>query len=150
MEPTPELVERALAWAADHLGDASYAGRCLAFVEDAYERSNGIEVFGGASAAESAGLYGTAPIGGGPPPAGALVFYACAGPLGGTTEPWGHCGLSLGDGRVIHAWDVVRVDTLRAVESLPLSPGWTTPRLIGWTPVERLLEDARPHALANG
>ncbi|MFE2290542.1 hypothetical protein [Streptomyces sp. NPDC059452] len=36
--------ENAIAWARQHLGTASYASRCLAFVEDAYERANGLEL----------------------------------------------------------------------------------------------------------
>jgi hypothetical protein len=45
------LARRAVAWALDHVGSTGCAGRCLGFVEDAYERSNAIEVFGGDSAA---------------------------------------------------------------------------------------------------
>jgi hypothetical protein len=39
------IVERTIAWAIARTGDARSALRCLAFVEDAYERANGIEVF---------------------------------------------------------------------------------------------------------
>ncbi|MGW5800824.1 hypothetical protein ACWFQ7_13085 [Streptomyces bacillaris] len=49
--------EKAIAWARQHLGTESYASRCLAFVEDAYERPNELELFGGDFAAESAELY---------------------------------------------------------------------------------------------
>ncbi|MEV5615168.1 MULTISPECIES: hypothetical protein [Streptomyces] len=44
--------ENAIAWARQHLGTESYASRCLAFVEDAYERPNELELFGGDCAAE--------------------------------------------------------------------------------------------------
>jgi ABC-type uncharacterized transport system permease subunit len=49
------LAAAAIEWALARRSDSGYALRCLAFVEDASERPNGIEVFGGASAAESAG-----------------------------------------------------------------------------------------------
>jgi cell wall-associated NlpC family hydrolase len=147
-QPIAELVERAIAWALALRGSAGYAGRCLAFVEDAYERANGIEVFGGASAAESAALYGVRPPVAAPP-RGALVFYATAGPAAGEIRNWGHVGLSLGDGAVVHAWDVVRIDPVGSIEDLVPPDGWTTPRLLGWTPAERLLEGSRPRAWAD-
>ena len=139
------LAQRAVAWALARRGDPAYAGRCLAFVEDAYERANQIEVFGGSSAAESAELYGTHPYDrASPPPIGSLVFYACSGPLGGVRRPWGHVGLAVGDGRVVHAWDVVRVDAAEAVSALPPAEGWDPAELTGWTPVERVLQGYRP------
>jgi len=134
----------AVAWALARVGDTGYALRCLAFVEDAYERANEIEVFGGASATESAALYGLSSYSGNePPPAGSLVFYACGGPVDGTWRDWGHVGLALGDGRVVHAWDAVRVDAAAAVEELEPAAGWTRPRLVGWASVERVLEGHR-------
>jgi cell wall-associated NlpC family hydrolase len=125
--------------------------RCLAFVEDAYERGNGIEVFGGSSAQESAELYGvTAYDADRPPPAGSLVFYACAGPADGDWRSWGHVGLALGDGRVVHAWDEVRVDDAPAIAALTPATGWTPPRLLGWTSVARVLEGHRPRDWGDG
>jgi hypothetical protein len=47
-------------WAQEHLGATEYAARCLAFVEDAYEESNHVEIFGGSSAQESADEYSAA------------------------------------------------------------------------------------------
>ena len=45
------------------------------------------------------------------PERGAFVFYdcICQGPDGPVN--WGHCGISLGDSRIIHAWDTVRIDS---------------------------------------
>ena len=144
------LAERAVAWALDQVGSPAYAARCLAFVEDAYERANAIEVFGGASAADSAAIYDTRPIGETPPPRGALVFFDCAGPIGAETRAWGHVGLSLGDGRLVHAWDRVRVDAIGAIHALPLSPGWSAPELLGWTPAERVMAGSRPRDWDDG
>jgi cell wall-associated NlpC family hydrolase len=119
-------------------------------VEDAYERPNAIEIFGGDTAAASARQYGTTPYDpAAPPPAGSFVFYACGGPVDGTHRDWGHVGLALGDGRVVHAWDEVRVDDARAVQALRPAAGWTAPRLIGWTPVARILEDHQPRDWAD-
>jgi cell wall-associated NlpC family hydrolase len=135
----------AVRWALERVGDRGYALRCLAFVEDAFERANGIEVFGGSSAAESAERYGLRPfVAGDTPPEGSFVFYATEGPIDGIRAEWGHVGLSLGDGRVVHAWDEVRVDDARAVEQLEPAPGWTPPRLRGWTEVATVLRGHRP------
>jgi cell wall-associated NlpC family hydrolase len=143
---TPDqLASAAVEWALRHLGDRGYALRCLAFVEDAYERANGIEVFGGSSATESAQLYGLEPYeADDPPPPGSLVFYTTEGPIDGRLRDWGHVGLALGDGRVVHAWDVVRVDPAEAVEGLLPAAGWSQPRLMGWAGTARVLAGHRP------
>ena len=141
------FVEPAVAWALQRLGSADYGRRCLAFVEDAFERANSIEMFGGSSAAESARLYGVKPHAA-VPPRGAMVFYACRGPIPGTVGEWGHVGLSLGDGRIIHAWDRIRVDPLADVEGLERGDGWSAPRLLGWVPAQRFLRGFRTRAWA--
>lgn len=136
------LIERAVAWALAHVGSRDYAFQCLGFVEDAYELSNGIVLDGYASAKEEADAFGAAEQAG-PPPRGALACYDCTGEINGETRNWGHIGLALGDGRVIHAWGVVRVDGYLAIENLPNAPGWTAPRYIGWAPLERVLVGAQ-------
>lgn len=131
--------ENAINWARNRLNSTDYSLRCLAFVEDAYERSNGIEMWGGSTAQESAELY-EADKNTGIPPKGAFVFYWCSGWVEGERKHWGHVGLSLGNGEVIHAWDQVRIDDVLELENLPAAPGWTQPTYIGWAPVERVLE----------
>ena len=146
-----ELATAAIAWALRHVGDRGYGLRCLAFVEDAYERANGIELFGGASATESAELYGLQAYDADDPPlAGSFVFYAAEGPIDGHRRDWGHVGLALGDGRVVHAWDEVRVDPAGAVEVLAPARGWTQPRLSGWVGVTRVLAGHRPRRWDDG
>ena len=141
---TSELVGRALDWALARRGDPSYALRCLAFIEDAFELANQIELFGGDTAAESAALYRPRPYEHTrPPPAGSLVFYAASGQVNGAARDWGHVGLALGDGTVVHAWDVVRIDDAQDVERLTPAMGWTAPRMIGWVPAARLLRGHR-------
>jgi len=133
-----ELTENMIRRAKGQLGSSDYAGWCLSFIEDALEKSNGIEIFGGDSAKESALLYadGTRQ---GKPERGAFVFYdcICQGPDGPVN--WGHCGISLGDGRIIHAWDTVRVDDYQEIEALT-TPSGDHPKHIGWVPVERVLK----------
>lgn len=135
--------ENAIRWARGMQGNPGYATRCLAFVEDAIERSNGLEMFGGDDAAESARLYGAA-ASTGEPPVGALVFWSGVGELFGVRRDWGHVGLSLGAGDVIHAWDAVRVDHFRALPSLHPAPGWEPLVYLGWVPLSRALEGSRP------
>ncbi|MBN2725866.1 C40 family peptidase [Candidatus Mcinerneyibacteriota bacterium] len=134
-----EMIEKAVRWAAEKKGSCDYPGRCLAFVEDAVEKGNGIEIFGGSTAMESALLYGW--VTEGLPPQGAFVFYKASGPLNGVEKNWGHVGLSLGDGKVIHSWGEVRIDDYREIEVLT-TPGWTKPEYLGWTPPGRYLAGA--------
>lgn len=116
--------------------------RCLAFVEDAYERSNGIEVFGGSSAKESADRY-EAWRNVTNPEKGAFVFYECSGLVQGELKDWGHVGLCIGGNEVIHAWDKIRVNNYLEIENLSPAPEWTKPKYIGWVPLDRILEGFR-------
>ena len=86
----------------------------------------------------------------GVPPKGAYVFYDCWGTIEGKRRNWGHVGLSMGDGRVIHAWDRVRVDQYLDIESLEAGPGWTRPEYIGWAPVSVVLEGMVAHSPTRG
>lgn len=133
------LVENAVDWALSQLGSTEYTTQCLGFVEDAYEISNDISLDGYASAKEEADAFGVED-GDEVPPRGAFVFYDCYGTLRDTYRNWGHVGLSLGDGRIVHAWAEVQVDTVHGVEALTAGSGWTTPRYIGWAPVSKVLE----------
>lgn len=135
----PSLIQNAAKWAQGKLGDSSYRGKCLAFVEDAYEQSNGIEMYGGSTATESAAMYGC--VMEGEPPLGALVFFATTGTLDGKLRNYGHVGIHLGDGKLIHAWDVVRIDDYRRFPDLLDAPGWSKLVYLGWVPPERFLRD---------
>lgn len=134
--------QNAIAWAHAALGSTEYRFRCLGFVEDAYEKGNGIEVFGGDTAKESADEYG-AVANKGPIPLGAFVFYDYVADWGGECKNWGHVGLYIGDGNVIHSWDRIRIDNYRAVEKLTTPAGFGQPSYIGWAPVERVMKGAR-------
>ena len=50
-------MENAIEWAKSQLDSTEYPFRCLAFVEEAYEKGNQIEIFGGSCAKESADEY---------------------------------------------------------------------------------------------
>lgn len=135
-------IENAIKWAKEQLGSRAYTSLCLSFVEDAYEKGNGIEVLGGSSARESAEQYGVQ-MSSSIPPRGAFVFYDCSGPLHGEEKNWGHVGLSYGDGNIIHGWNQVREDNYLAVQQLQGPPGWTQPQYIGWVSVEWILHGHR-------
>ncbi len=141
-QPSPETfgayIANAIEWATARLGSTEYAGKCLSFVEDAFEQSNHIEMFGGASAHESAEEYQAASQRG-TPPRGAFVFYDWIGTLNGARKNWGHVGLMLDDDKIIHAWDVVRVDDYHAIENLIASDN-THPTYLGWTQPQRFLQ----------
>ncbi len=133
-----ELTENMISWAEDKLGSKEYAGWCLSFIENSLEKSNVIEIFGGDSAKESALLYADG-MRQGIPERGSFVFYDCV--CQGPDDPvdWGHCGISLGNGRVIHAWDMVRIDGYLEIEAMTALSG-DQPKSIGWVPVERVLK----------
>jgi len=130
------MTENMIYWAKERIGSRRYAGWCLSFIEDALEISNDIEIFGGDSAKESYELYmDAAQIT--EPPRGAFVFYDCLCPSEDGLMDWGHCGIALGSGQVIHAWDTVRVDHYRDIESLDAAGNH--PSFLGWVPLERVL-----------
>ncbi|MDT0347058.1 NlpC/P60 family protein [Streptomyces litchfieldiae] len=135
--------DNAITWARGHLGSTAYTSRCLAFVEDAYERPNHREIFGGDFARESAELYAVQDNTG-VPPTGAFVFYDASGELFGQRRNWGHVGLCVGDGQVVHAWNQVRIDHYLGIENLAGPPGWDALRWLGWAPIERIFRGSRP------
>lgn len=133
-----QIKENAIRWARAHEGKAEYVGWCLSFIEDAVEQSNDIELFGGDCARKSALMYADG-LRFDEPEAGAFVFYDCCGTVDGEPRDWGHCGLCIGDGQVIHAWNHIRTDHYLALEQLPPASGWTAPKYVGWVPLERVL-----------
>ena len=67
------------------------------------------------------------------------MFYDCLCPSENGPVNWGHCGISLGDGRVIHAWDMVRINDYLAIEKLTALTG-DHPKYLGWVALERVLD----------
>lgn len=64
--------------------------------------------------------------------------------MDGVRQEWGHVGLAMGDGKVVHAWDVVRIDDALAIPALPPAPGWDAPHLIGWATPDDVLRGHVP------
>lgn len=83
----PQMIDNAITWALAREGKAEYIGWCLSFIEDAVEESNGIELYGGNCAKESAMLYQDG-MHSDEPEAGAFVFYDRCGTVDGKTVDW--------------------------------------------------------------
>ena len=91
--PADQRVERAIGWALAQRGAHGWDFKCLRFVNDAYQHAgaaprrwySAIEVARALRASSHKGV----------PPRGAYVFY---------WSPSGHVGLSLGGGRIVHAF----------------------------------------------
>ena len=132
-----EVTENMVCWAEAKAGSTEYVGWCLSYIEDALEISNHIEIFGGDCAKQSCEMYSDA-LRTGEPERGAYVFYDCICPSENGPINWGHCGISLGEGMVIHAWDVVRTDGYLQIENLRSVIG-EHPKYIGWVPLSRVL-----------
>ena len=137
-----EPIGNMISWAESRIGCPDYAGWCLSFIEDALEQSNEIEIFGGDSAKEFCEMYRDA-LRTGEPEKGAFVFYDCLGPGEDGPVNWGHCGIALDGGQVIHAWDKVRIDSYLDIEKLTAMTG-DHPRYLGWVPIERVLAQRDP------
>lgn len=143
MQPPQAYAKLAVDWALNKLGSPGYIGLCYGFCEDAYELGGSIILDGQGSTAKEAAEY-YIPLADADstqlPPIGSYVFFDCTGDLKGEHKNWGHMGLSLGDGRMVHAWDgVIRLDEIQAVQALPAIPGWTMPVYTGWCPSEYIL-----------
>lgn len=131
------VIDNMISWAENRLENREYAGWCLSFIEDALEVSNDIEIFGGDCAKESFEMYRDAAQKG-KPEKGAFVFYDCLCKTEEGLVNWGHCGIALEDGRLIHAWDTVRIDDYLDIEKMTSNAG-IHPKYLGWVPVERVL-----------
>jgi len=136
------IVDNAVSWGRSRASATNYRGLCYLFVEDCLELGNNIELDGkGTTAREAADLYGC--LQGSPSP-GSYVFYSCSGTIDGVYKDWGHIGLLTREGTVVHAWDVVREDSIEQIEKLTPAPGWTQAVYIGYTPIETVLIGASP------
>ncbi len=131
-----QLINNMIAYAETLTGSERYRGLCLCFIEDALEQSNGLEIFGGDSAKQSYELSRDG-VQTGIPERGAFVFYDILCLTDDGMKDYGHCGISLGDGKVIHAWDQVRVDWYLEVEALSFAG--ESPKYLGWVSIERVL-----------
>lgn len=118
---TNSQIDGAISWAKDKLGSQSYNYYCLAFVSDAW-KSQGIgnKGYAYATLAGNAMITHTDQN----PPKGAVVFWNWYGSVGGEYKNWGHVGIALGDGKVIHAdYNGVKITNLN-IDSSRTYRGW--------------------------
>lgn len=141
---THDIAKNASAWAQARLGETRYATKCLGFTEDAVERGNSIMLDGYSFAREAADHYG-AQDDGQTPPEGAWVFYDWWGTIKGERRNWGHVGIALDNGRIVHALAQVRIDGYLDVVKLLQTSDDADPRYIGWAPLSAVLERSKPH-----
>ena len=94
-------VTKAIAWAEKMIGKGGYTYDCQTFVGDTYRKTGTSPV--GYTCAKAAADALDAKDSSGTPPRGAYVFYNWSETLKGVYKNWGHVGLSIGDGKIIHA-----------------------------------------------
>jgi hypothetical protein len=131
--PTPpdyfseDWVEKVINWAFEQEGKDYWKEYCMAFVSDAFkvcenrpgspnELKNNLENAGKFYSKENNWV----------PPRGSLVFFSATGEY----APHGHIGISLGDRKVIHAYQTVKEETIADIESLSYIDsylGWAYP-----------------------
>ena len=114
-----QRVEQAIEWAKSKEGSTEWydpetkMGYCLRFVSQAFGLGKNVnrETTGWGSpndAIEKLGDRFYTANQSWNPPRGALVFFSGTGPF----EPYGHIGIYLGNGEVIHAYGIVRIQQL--------------------------------------
>lgn len=137
-----KIVDNTIDWAMKYLDSTDYSFKCLGFVKDALELSNNIKIFEVNCAKESADIY-QAHKSKGIPPKGSFVYYDCIGSIKGLEKNWGHVGLAIDDGLVLHTWDKIRINHYREIETLLNAPGWTKPKYIGWVSIKNIMDYRR-------
>ncbi len=132
----PDPIEGAIAWSQNPKRTPSreggYTYRCLGFVEDAYRYGGGVYVpfrYRCAKDAADSLVPKKLEVGAAPPPRGALVFYSWKGTVEGEYRDWGHVGISLGSGRLIHHTHKLQTEAIG--ETLAPIEGFA-PQYIGW------------------
>jgi hypothetical protein len=126
-----ERIDKAIEWAENQLGSHEYDEYCWKFVVHAYKKTGADWILPPQLSAKEA-ANSLKPLKTGIPPRGTLVFYDCWGTLEEEYRNWGHVGLSIGNGDVIHAFGKVRVDNHLDIQDLSPGTGWTNPEYIGW------------------
>ncbi len=137
--PIDPRIGEAISWASKKLGDRDYPSKCLGFLQGKpghydgayYHEGNYCNLTRYDYAKQAADALGITTNG--IPPCGAYVFYDWWGTVDGEYKNWGHVGLSLGNGQIIHALTSggvceIRKDDYRSVEELL----GTTGKYIGW------------------
>lgn len=113
-------VDKAIEWAKSKIGSEEWYGWCLRFVRQAFGLGKKEPIYplgwGSANDArrslEKRGIFYSEDRN---PPRGVLVFFSTTP---GTYKVYGHVGISLGNGKVIHAYSKVREDSIDEIEKL--------------------------------
>lgn len=102
-------VQQAIAWAKKRLGSSAYAGRCQAFVADAYAKGAGMPRKSASTAKAARNLWRVSTsrkdI-----PVGAAVYFDSP-----TAPSAGHVALCIGNNQVIHAFSSIKITSVDAV-----------------------------------
>ncbi len=102
-------VQQAIAWAKKRLGSSAYAGRCQAFVADAYAKGAGMPRKS-ASTAKAARKLWRVSSSRKDIPVGAAVYFDSP-----TAPSAGHVALCIGNDQVIHAFSSIKITSIDAV-----------------------------------
>lgn len=102
-------VQQAIAWAKKRLGSSAYAGRCQAFVADAYAKGAGMPRKS-ASTAKAARKLWRVSTSRKDIPVGAAVYFDSS-----TAPSAGHVALCIGNNQVIHAFSSIKITSIDAV-----------------------------------
>lgn len=102
-------VQQAIAWAKQRVGSSAYAGRCQAFVADAFAKGAGMPRKSASTAKAARNLWRVSTsrkdI-----PAGAAVYFDSP-----TAPSAGHVALCIGNDQVIHAFSAIKITSVDAV-----------------------------------
>ena len=102
-------VQQAIAWAKKRLGSSAYAGRCQAFVADAYAKGAGMPRKS-ASTAKAARKLWRVSTSRKDIPVGAAVYFDSP-----TAPSAGHVALCIGNDQVIHAFSSIKITSVASV-----------------------------------
>lgn len=102
-------VQQAIAWTQKRLGSSAYAGRCQAFVADAYAKGAGMPRKS-ASTAKAARKLWRVSTSRKDIPVGAAVYFDSP-----TAPSAGHVALCIGNDQVIHAFSSIKITSVDAV-----------------------------------
>ena len=102
-------VQQAIAWAKKRLGSSAYAGRCQAFVADAYAKGAGMPRKS-ASTAKAARKLWRVSSSRKDIPVGAAVYFDSP-----TAPSAGHVALCIGNDQVIHAFSSIKITSVASV-----------------------------------
>jgi parallel beta-helix repeat protein len=116
--------EAAINWAEQRLGRSDWSGLCMRFVANAFMQEEGKEAgYNAIDGAREFYRFDQEPGGWLQAPKGALIFFDKDG-----TNEYGHVGIYLGNGSIIHAYGTVKVNTVEEAIAKP-----DVGRYLGWS-----------------